>query len=365
MKARESVSNANHHPSRSTAGVHAPIRPDWLALVDEPLAVPQIAIVDAHHHLWDRPDSTFLLDEYLADIDTVPTVAATVYAPCRSYYLTDGPEELRPIGEVRFTRAVAEESRRRRPYGPRICEAVVAGADLALGRDVGRVLDVLEKEADGRLRGVRNQTAWHPDPRVICSPRPSCPERLRDNNFIQGARVLGQRGLTLDIWAFHTQLAEVRDLVAACPDTTIVVDHFGGPLGTGPYADIRDTVYHDWLADMTALAAYPNLFLKLSGAGLRVFGFGFDNNDTPPTSDELSRAIAPFFETCVDLFSPSRCMLASNFPVDKGMFSYRVLWNAFAKLAAPLTLTEQQHLFHATAQTVYRLDPTNANMIPS
>lgn len=151
----------------------------------------------------------------------------------------------------------------------------------------------------------------------------------------------------------------MRDLVAAYPDTTIVVDHFGGPLGIGPYAGMRDTTYDDWLTEMTALAAHPNVFLKLSGAGLRILGFGFDNNGTPPTSDELARQLAPLFEACVDLFSPARCMLGSNFPVDKGMFSYRVLWNAFAKLAAPLTLTEQQHLFHATARTVYRLEPLN------
>ncbi|TRW80949.1 amidohydrolase family protein [Mycolicibacterium sp. 018/SC-01/001] len=353
------MSATNNDRTRAAAGVHAPIRPDWLTLVDEPLMVPDIAVVDSHHHLWDRSDSTFLLDDFLADIDTVPTVASTVYAQCRSCYLTDGPEEFRPVGEVRFARAVAEDARQRRPDGPRVCEAIVAAPDLTLGRGVERVLDLLEEEADGRLRGVRNQTAWHADPRVVSSPRPPSPGRLREDSFIDGARVLGRRGLTLDIWAYHTQLADVRDLAAACPDTTIVVDHFGGPVGIGPYAGIRDAVYDDWKAEMAALATYPNVVLKLSGAGLRVMGFGFDDNDTPPTSVELARGMAPLFQTCVDLFSPARCMLGSNFPVDKGMFSYRVLWNAFATLAAPLTPAEQRALFHATACAVYTLDPVN------
>ncbi|MDA3628198.1 amidohydrolase family protein [Saccharopolyspora sp. WRP15-2] len=340
----------------SASGVHPPIREGWLELTQEPLAVPEVRLVDAHHHLWDRQGSRYLLEEFLRDLDTVPAVAATVYVQCRSRYLTDGPEELKSAGEVRFARASAEAARESRPGGPEVCRAIVAGAELTLGANLGRVLDVLADEAGGRLRGVRNQTAWHADPRVVSSPRPAQPDQLLDPRFHDGARLLGRRGLTLDVWAYHTQLDQVTELVRACPDTTIVVDHFGGPLGVGPYAERSGSVFENWLEQVTELARYPTVHMKLSGAGLRVFGFRFDERATPPSSDELAAVMGRYLDACLERFGPRRCMFASNFPVDKGMFGYRVLWNAFAKAAARLSAAEQADLFHATADSVYRLD---------
>ncbi|WP_016882012.1 MULTISPECIES: amidohydrolase family protein [unclassified Rhodococcus (in: high G+C Gram-positive bacteria)] len=345
----------NGGPGTAPAGVHAPIREQWLGLVDEPLVPSGMPIVDAHHHLWDRPRNQYLLPEYRADLDTVPAVAATVFVQCRSHYLPAGPEALKPVGEVRFARAVAESAHRTRPNGPHVARGIVAGADLTLGDRLGGVLDVLDADAGGRLRGIRNQTAWHPDPRVTSSPFPPAPNKLLDSAFHGGARMLGTRGLSLDVWAYHTQLGQLRDLARACPDTTIVVDHLGGPLGVGPYADTRTSAFADWARDLAAVAACPNTVLKLSGAGMRVFGFAFDQRSRPPTSDELAAALTPYLDLALTLFGPQRCMFASNFPVDKGMFSYRTLWNTYAKAAAPLNQSEQEHLFHGTADAVYRL----------
>lgn len=335
--------------------VHAPVRAAWLSLVQEPLMVPDIQVVDAHHHLWERPGSRYLAPEYLEDLDSVPAVAASVYVQCRSEYLTEGPEELRPAGEVRFARATAESVEAERPGGASVCRAIVAGANLMLGNEVARVLDVLEDESAGRLRGVRNQTAWHSDSRVTSSPFPPAPHQLLQEAFQEGARTLASRGLSLDVWAYHSQLEQVTALARACPETTIVVDHLGGPLGVGPYVGARKEVFEQWARNITALAKHPNVFMKISGAGMRVFGFGFDVHPTPPGSDELARAISPYASHCLDTFGPQRCMFASNFPVDKGMFSYRVLWNAFSKTAASLSSDEQHHLFHKTADSVYRL----------
>ncbi|WP_440556590.1 amidohydrolase family protein [Streptomyces sp. SCPE 10] len=349
------------------SGVHAPVREDWLALVDEPLALPDIPIIDAHHHLWDRPNHTYLAEEYLQDLAAVPTVMATVYVQCRSSYRTDGPEELKPAGEVRFARRIAEDIRRTHPSAPDVCRAVVAGADLTLGRRLGGVLDVMQDEAKGRLRGIRNQTAWHVDPRVSSSPfRPSA-DRLIDPEFQAGVRTLAQHDLSVDVWAYHTQLSQVRELARTCPYTTIVVDHMGGPLGIGPYAHARGDVLTEWDREMTELARFPNVHLKLSGAGLRVLGFRFDERSAPPSSERLASAMTPLIETCLRRFGPERCMFASNFPVDKGMFGYRVLWNAFARTVADLSPAEQARLFHGTAESVYRigLSTSTAALRPS
>lgn len=331
--------------------VHAPVREDWLAQIEEPLAVPDIPIVDAHHHLWDRPGSHYLLREYLRDLGQVPQVRSSVYVQCRSFYAAEGPEELKPAGEARFARSVAEAA----PASAAVCRAIVAGADLMLGREIERVLDVVAAASGGRLRGVRNQTAWDADPRVVSSPRPAEPDRLLRKEFGEGVRVLGRRGLSLDVWCYHTQLGQVLALARACPDTVFVVDHFGGPLGVGPYASDPRAVFARWSRDLTALSRCPNVFLKLSGAGMRVFGFGFDQRPAPPSSAELASAMAPYFDACLDRFGPGRCMLGSNFPVDKGMFSYRTLWNAFARCSRSLSVAERHELFHGTAERVYRL----------
>lgn len=342
-------------PSETRADVHAPVREEWLSLVQEPLMVPDVQLVDAHHHLWERPNSTYLAPEYLTDLDSVPAVVATVYVQCRSEYLTEGPEELRPAGEVRFARSTADSVAAERPGAAKVCQAIVAGADLMLGREVARVLDVLEEESAGRLRGLRNQTAWHSDSRVMSSPFPPAPDRLLQGAFKEGVRTLAARGLSLDVWAYHSQLEQVTALARACPDTAIVVDHLGGPLGVGPYLSARKEVFDQWARNITVLAKQPNVSMKISGAGMRVFGFGFDAHPTPPGSDELAHAMSPYASHCLDTFGPERCMFASNFPVDKGMFSYRVLWNAFSKIAAALSSDEQRHLFHKTADSVYRL----------
>jgi L-fuconolactonase len=48
-------------------------------------------------------------------------------------------------------------------------------------------------------------------------------------------------------------------------------------------------------------------------------------------------------------------MFESNFPVDKGMCSYPVLWNAFKRIAAAASAAEKTALFQDTAARFYKL----------
>jgi predicted TIM-barrel fold metal-dependent hydrolase len=168
--------------------------------------------------------------------------------------------------------------------------------------------------------------------------------------------MLQRYALSLDIWAYHTQLSEVLDLAREHPGTTIVLDHLGGPIGIGPYAGRRQEVFGAWKASLTRLAQLSNVYLKLGGLGMRVGGFAFHEQLVPPSSEELCAAWRPYVETAIELFGVERCMFESNFPVDKGMFSYAVLWNAFKRLAAACSAPERQALFFDTAASTYRLD---------
>ena len=140
------------------------------------------------------------------------------------------------------------------------------------------------------------------------------------------------------------------------PDTTIVVDHLGTPLGIGPYAGRRDEIFDVWRKDMTELATCPNVNVKLGGMAMPWNGFGWDAAERPPTSDEFVAAQGRYYHHAIDAFGPDRCMFESNFPVDKLSLSYGVLWNAFKKIAAGCSDDEKESLFRGTASRFYRLD---------
>jgi predicted TIM-barrel fold metal-dependent hydrolase len=339
------------------APTHVPVRPDWLALRDEAPLDPGMPIVDAHHHLWDRPEGQrYLFDELLADMASGHDIRATVFVQSRSMYRPDRPEAFRPVGEVEFANGVAAQAASGL-YGRRqACAGIVAHADLRLADRLEPVLEALSRAGGGRLRGIRNQTAWHADPAIASNPVPPEQGVLRDPAFAAGVRQLARRGLVLDIWAYHTQLDEVAALADACPDTVIVLDHCGGPLGAGPYRGRRSDVFAQWSAAMAALARRPNLRVKLGGLAMRVGGFDFHEAPLPPSSEQLAEAGAPYILRCIELFGPRRCMFESNFPVDKGMVSYGVLWNGFKRIVANFPPDERAWLFHRTAMEAYRLD---------
>lgn len=339
------------------ASPHLPVREDWLALRQEEILEPALPIVDPHHHLWDRPGARYLLEELLRDTGSGHDVRATVYVQARSMYRADGPEASRPVGETEFANGVAARCASGL-YGPiRACAGIVGMVDLMLGDAVAPLLEQHVRAGGERFRGIRNQTAWHALPEINSNPVPPRRGLLSEPAFLRGAGRLREHGLSLDIWAYHTQLDEVLALARALPDLPIVLDHAGGPLGAGPYAGQRDAVFAEWSARMRRLAGCPNVVVKLGGLGMAVNGFGFERQALPPTSAQLAQAWRPYVEFCIEAFGAARCMFESNFPVDKGSCGYAVLWNAFKRLAAGASAEEKAALFSGTACRVYRLRP--------
>jgi L-fuconolactonase len=334
-----------------------PVRAEWLAQVAEAPLEPDLPIVDAHHHLWKLPHETYLLDELLADLQPAGgghNIVATVFAECGAMYRTDGPRELRSVGEVEFANGVAAQSASG-VFGPsRVCAAIFGSVDLMLGREAGRVLDAHMARAPDRYRGVRPMVAA--DPHGVLDPWPSAPDGMMASQaFLDGARELVRRGLSLDIWVFHHQLAQVAALAAAVPDLTIILDHIGTPLGMGYYAGRREEVFADWRAGLAGVAACPNVVVKLGGLNMHFNGFGWNERPRPPTSDELVAANGPYYRAAIDLFGPDRCLFESNFPMDKRACGYGVLWNAHKKMTFDLSAEERALVFHDVAMRVYRI----------
>src|SRR5215210_721073 len=336
------------------SGLYADPREHWLALHKEEVLDPARPIVDPHHHLWDRGGQRYLIEELVADLASGHNVVATVYVEARSMYRADGPESLRPVGEIEFANGAAAMSASGGYGRAAICAGIVGHANLLLG---GAARPVLEAEiaASSRFRGIRHSSAWDADPHVggMYALRPK--GLLLDPIFREGFACLAPLGLTFDAWLFHPQIGELADLARAFPDTKIVLDHCGGPIGIGSYANRREEIFPIWKASIQEIAKCPNVVVKLGGLAMRLLGYGFDERPKPPSSEDAAAAWRPYIETCIEAFGPERCMFESNFPPDKGQCSYQVIFNAFKRIAADYTEAEKTALFSKTAAEFYRL----------
>ncbi len=336
------------------------INDEWLALTQEETVEPELRICDPHHHLWDfRGDQVsyrYLLDEFLEDTGSGHNVVSTVFIECRSMYRAHGPEALKPVGETEFVNGIAAMSASGQYGGGRVAAAIVGHADLTLGDAVAPVLEAHIAAGGGRFRGIRHSVSWDASDEVRNAHTDPPQGLLLDAGFRRGFAALAPLGLSFEGWLYHTQIPELTDLARAFPETTIVLDHFGGPLGIGPYAGRRDEILERWRRDVAQLAECPNVNAKLGGINMKINGFGWHKRERPPTSRQLAEATAPYYEHCIERFGAGRCMFESNFPVDKVTCGYNVLWNAFKRTAAGFSADEKASLFHDTATRVYRLD---------
>jgi predicted TIM-barrel fold metal-dependent hydrolase len=342
--------------STSTFSHYLPPREEWLARrVEDPLD-PALPIIDPHHHLWERPGWRYLLHDLLADTNQGHTITGTVFVQCRAMHRAAGPEAYKPVGETEFVNGIAAMSASG-GYGPtKVAQGIVGHVDLTIGAEAKPVLEAHIRAGGGRFRGIRHITSWDPDP-VIMNPAYQPPQDIffRDD-FRAGFAQLAPLGLTFDAWLYHPQIPDLAALARAFPETQIVLDHVGGPLGIRGYAGRRDEVFSAWRASMADLATCANVSVKVGGLGMRINGMGFEEMADPPSSDTLVAAWKPFVETTIELFGATRCMFESNFPVDKGSYGYGVFWNACKKLAAGASASERAALFSGTAARFYSLE---------
>ncbi|MCS2609783.1 amidohydrolase family protein [Halomonas dongshanensis] len=331
-------------------------RESWLAQANEAPLLPELEIVDAHHHLWDRQGFRYLLEEFAEDIgQSGHNVVSSVYVQCRTMYYADGPMHFRPLGEVEFIRGIAAQARSGFYGKTRVAQGIVGCADLLQGSEVAPVLEAMEEVGGGYFKGVRLPVASHPDPAVRSNPVPAPAGLLIEPRFIAGARELARRGLSLDVWVYQTQLADVESLARQLPELQIVLNHAGGPLGVGPFEGRFPEGREIWQTNMERLAQHANVAVKLGGFGMPIMGFGFERGEQAPTSMQVADLIAPYVLHCIALFGTRRCMFESNFPVDKGGLGYDVLWNAFKRIAWPLSDAQRADLFSDTARRIYRI----------
>ncbi|GAB7551190.1 amidohydrolase family protein [Novosphingobium sp. 11B] len=325
----------------------------WTSSNVEAALEPDLPIVDPHHHLWDDDRGLYLIEQFVADTMSGHNVVSTIYAQYRAMYRADGPTEMKPVGEAEFVNGQAATGASGRYGTIRVAEAMIAYADLLRGDDALPVLEALVRAGNGRLRAIRHGATW--DDGAAAHGRSFGPRGLlADPQFHRGFAHLAPLGLSFDAWLFYHQLPDLAILLEHFPETTVILDHCGGLLGTAPHLD-RSAVFEEWKRNIEMLAAFPNLSVKIGGLGMLYLGWDFHLRETPPSSEELADAWRPYVETCIDTFGVERCMFESNFPMDKQSCSYVALWNAFKRITAHRPAAEKTALYHDNAVRTYRL----------
>jgi len=328
---------------------------DWTKQRREPALEPDLPIIDPHHHLWDRKRSRYLIDELVEDTSTGHNIIATVFMECGAMYRADGPEEMKPIGEVEFVNGIAAMSASGGYGKSKLCAAIIGHADLLLGKRVVPVLEALAAAGNGRFRGIRHGVTWDTGEAARFGRKLVPQHQVLDPAFQQGFACLKPMGLSFESWQFHPQLPDVVQLMRVAPETEVILNHCGGVLGLPPHDGSREEVFKIWRKSMSDLVQFPNLTVKVGGLGMLYTDWDFHLRDMPPTSEELAKAWRPYVEACIELFGVNRCMMESNFPVDKQSCGYGELWNALKRITQNYSAAEKAALYRDTAARVYRM----------
>lgn len=323
---------------------------------DEVILDPDLPIIDAHHHIWDRPVAKYMLDEWLADIHAGHRIGASVYVEAGAFHRKDGPEWLRPLGEVEFANGIGAIGASGHFGDCRFCAGIVAKGDLMLGSGIGEYLDRCLALAPDRFRGVRQITLTYPSDLPFRSMPHVPPSKVLDApEYPLALAELDRRGLVYDAAVFDPSIPRLAEVADRFPNLTLVLNHLGMAVGIGMTPAERAEVFVRWAAALKDLARRPNVVCKVGGLGMTVWGFGFETHESPVGYLDLAEAWRPYVETAVAAFGPDRCMMESNYPPDAMSGGYVPIWNAYKHILRHHSRAEREALFAGTARRVYRL----------
>jgi L-fuconolactonase len=338
-------------------------------MTEEPIIDPTIPICDAHHHLWHVPEGLggmfehlprkrFLIEEFMAEIALGHNIVSSVFMQCFTFYRMGAAPEWQSLGETEFVNGQAAMAASGRYGSARACAGIVSCVDLH-SPNVSKILAAHVGAGGDRLRGIRQVTAVDPLD-IVPNYLGVEPGFMASADFRKGFERLEDFELSFDAYVLHPQLGELEDLARAFPSQTIILNHLGGPIRIGIYAEDLNRVFQTWRQSIQELSECPNVVIKLGGLGMGACGFGFDKRETPPSSEEVADAWRPYVLAAIDAFGVSRCMFESNFPADSISCDYPTIWNAFKRISADYRPEERNAVFRHTAERVYRLQTTTA-----
>jgi predicted TIM-barrel fold metal-dependent hydrolase len=347
----------------------------------EAILEPDLPILDPHHHVWlvseavlaglaqfegdkdgrqiaetYRLHRRYLFEDFLADVTAGHNVVASIGVEAHSMYRADGPAELKSVGEVEFLNGVGAMAASGLFGAHKLCAGIVGGVDLRLGDAVEPVLHAHLRAGGDRYRGVRPQAVPYDENLAGLRHVLGEPHQLARPNFRAAFARLAPLGLSCDLIIMDAQLPEVIDLARAFPNTQIILDHTGSPVGVGPYVERRRERFAYWREQLRTLAECGNVALKVGGLGTALCGFPTSALPERAGSEALAQDWRPYVETAIECFGVERCMFESNFPIDGVSATYSTIWNAFKRIVGGASEAEKAALFSRTAARIYRIE---------
>jgi predicted TIM-barrel fold metal-dependent hydrolase len=270
---------------------------------------------------------------------------------CAQGYYSGGEEKYKPVGETEFVMNLIKNSEKLSKSTNII--GIIGFADLMLGHEVNDVLNTHLSKGEGLFRGIRHAAGWDKNNEIHNSHSNPIENIYHNKSFMKGAEELINLNLTFDAWHYHHQINDLSIFAKKYPELTIIHDHFGGPLGVGPYEGKKEEIFKKWKDDISLLSESKNVYAKLGGLAMPVNGWNFHKQNKPASSDQIVDMHHEYYLHTINCFGVERCMFESNFPVDRRSVSYHVIWNAFKKMVLGYSDEDKNKLFFKNAKDVY------------
>lgn len=278
-------------------------------------------IVDAHHHLWRYRTGTRPWLDARAEL-----------AVLRRDFLGDRlAEHLRANGIDRTVIIQAADTVDDTTFMIEAAHAhpFIAGIVAWAPLDDPRATEAqLERYAgEPRIKGFRHLIIFDPDPNWCLRP-----------TVIASLRLVADRGYTWDSTAtIPAHLEQVASIAKLIPNLKQVIDHLGKPAAS-------EGLWEPWAGLMARAAAYPNVYVKLSGLA-----------NVATLANATAEQFGPYVDHVLEHFGPQRVMIASNWPVSNIGSPYDETWSATRALIARLPAADRAEILGGTATRFYNL----------
>jgi|EP01043_Picozoa_sp_COSAG02_P034013 predicted TIM-barrel fold metal-dependent hydrolase len=248
------------------------------------------------------------------------------------------------VGEARWLQAMGDVS----PVGKGMPQAIVPFAPMG---NFAQAEAVLRDHCSlPNVKGIRFNLDHHPTREELRQTQRD--DWFTDEQWLRSLAVIDELGLSFDLQIHIPQMPAAAQLANEFPDVQFLLNHAGFPYVTD------NATLGAWHDGMERLAACSNVACKISGLGMADYDDAHFVSVRGKSSDEIEESIRPFVLDTIDAFGANRCMLASNFPVDKLMCSWTDLYRAYTNIldSACFTEEEKDQLFRGNAVKYYDLD---------